>query len=146
MEYVCRRLSTRDADLVMGMNENFRPGFVERDAVLRFLNGPDNWLFAAVMEKTVIGFAYGYALSRLDGGGKMLYLHEVGVMEACQRRGVGTRLLRELKQACKRENIARYFLFTCQNNGGANALYRKVGGELGRDSQGRDVVYFFQVD
>lgn len=143
MEYSCRKLGIEDLELVMGMNRDFREGFVCRENALQFLVNPDNWLYAAVSEDRIIGFAYGYELRRLDNRGNMLYIHEVGVMERYQRQGVGYRMMSQLKSACREKGICKCFLFTCQNNAGANALYQKLGGAVSSESLGMDTNYYF---
>ena len=141
-----RRLTVDHLEMVLEMNRNFREGFIEEDSAQRFLKDPQNWIFAAIHEDSVIGFAYGYELNRLDRKQNMLYIHEVGVMEAYQRKGVGYKMMCELLQECKRQNICKCFLTTYQNNVGANALYRKLGGLVPEESQGNDTVYYFPID
>ena len=145
MEFCCRKLSKRDIDMVLRMNEDFRSGFVCRKSARVFLKNPQNWMFAALSSGRIIGFAYGYELTRLDGAGNMLYIHEVGVVKKLQRQGIGSRLMTELKAACKSRGLCRYFLITDRNNTGANALYQKLGGEVSVASQGSDVVYHFST-
>ena len=145
MQYECRRLGPEDLELALGMNAGFRPGLVEREQAAAFLADRRCWLFAAVGEGQVIAFAYGYRLPRLSDSGEPLYVHEVGVMEAWQRRGVGTRLMEALKAACRADGIPRIFLTAYQSNAGANALYRKTGGQYCPESQGKDVVYWFDT-
>lgn len=93
----------------------------------------------------MIGFAYGYQLRRLNDIGDMLYIHEVGVREDRQRQGIGYALLTALKGECRNHGLCRFFLITSENNEGANALYRKAGGELSKDSGGSDVGWLFQT-
>lgn len=143
MEY--RRLTIDDLAMVMAMNRDFREGFAEESSLRAFLCDPDCWLFAAVEDGRIIGFAYGYSLQRLNTQRKMLYIHEVGVLEDCQRRGIGTRLMEKLREACEKENLCKMFLICYQNNTAANALYRKAGGETMLESQGMDTVYWFQI-
>ena len=143
MEY--RRLTIDDLAMVMAMNRDFRAGFAEESSLRAFLCDPDCWLFAAVEDGRIIGFAYGYALQRLNTQRKMLYIHEVGVLDDCQRQGIGSRLMKELLKACEAEHICKMFLTCYQNNAGANALYRKAGGETMAESQGKDTVYWFQI-
>lgn len=143
MEYSCRKLGVQDLELVMGMNRDFREGFICQENALQFLVNPDNWLYAAVSEGRIIGFAYGYELRRLDSQGNMLYIHEVGVMEQYQRQGVGYRMMSELKSACREKGICKYFLSANQNNAGANALYQKLGGTVSSESLGKDTSYYF---
>lgn len=131
--------------MVLNMNRDFRMGFVDRDSAQRFLESPSNWLYAAIYEKTIIGFAYGYVLNRLDTKSDMLYIHEVGVMEPYQRMGIGSSMMVALMRSYTESGISKVFLFTDQKNTGANRLYRKLGGTLSYDSNGKDTVYFFQT-
>jgi ribosomal protein S18 acetylase RimI-like enzyme len=126
------------------MNKSFREGFIVNKNAESFLKDESDWLYAAVADDTVLGFAYGYELKRLNDSGNMLYIHEVGVMEAYQRRGIGYTLLNKLKEECKQRGICRFFLITGQNNAGANALYQKLGGELSGESEERTGLLFFK--
>ncbi|HIV27057.1 MAG TPA: GNAT family N-acetyltransferase, partial [Candidatus Ornithocaccomicrobium faecavium] len=111
---------------IMRMNQDFRQGFADPEATQRFLQNPANWFFAALWEETVIGFAYGYALPRLNGSKNMLYLHEVGVAQRYQRQGIGMQMMCALQNICAKSNIGKIFLFTDSRNAPANALYRKL--------------------
>ncbi|MCI8441065.1 MAG: hypothetical protein HFG27_00840 [Provencibacterium sp.] len=108
----CRRLRKADIESVMAMNRDYREGFICREQALAFLGDEGCWLFAAMLEQTVIGFAYGYAL----------------------------------REACREEGFCRFFLTAYRNNEGANALYRKLGGQVSGESRGGDIVYHFPVD
>ncbi len=140
-----RKLTSEDLPLALAMNRNFREGFAEESSLRAFLSSPDCWLFAAVLENRIVGFAYGYALQRLNTDRKMLYIHEVGVLDSFQRQGIGTKLMEKLREACEAEKYCKIFLICYQSNAGANALYRKAGGETMVESQGKDTVYWFQI-
>ena len=131
--------------MALEMNRDFREGFSEENSLRSFLNDPDCWLFAAVEGQRIVGFAYGYALQRMNTERKMLYIHEVGVLDAYQRQGIGTRLLEALKKACAEKGFCKMCLTCYQSNEAANALYRKAGGKLCAESQGQDTVYWFQL-
>lgn len=143
---VFRKLTEKDIGMVLDMNRNFREDFVSHDSGEAFLSNPENLLFAAVSENTVIGFAFGYRLSRLDSRNTMLYIHEVGVMDAYQRQGIGFAMMTALKQWCKEKGIRKMFLTCYQSNVAANKLYKKVGGEVPPESQRNDTVYFFPIE
>ena len=145
MEFTFRRLTTQDLDMILSMNRDFREGFVKPSAARDFLENPSNWLWATVHGNAVIGFAYGYALQRLDGAGPMLYVHEVGIAEPWQHQGVGFRMMTALKDACRAAGMSKLFLSCYQSNAGANALYRKLGGEVGIVSHGNDTCYYFPL-
>lgn len=140
-----KKLTLQDLPLALAMNRDFRAGFAEEESLRLFLANPDCWLFAAMAENRIVGFAYGYALQRLNTERKMLYIHEVGVLEEYQRQGIGTQLILKVKEACRAENICKMFLCCYQNNRGANALYRKTGGQTCAESRGEDTVYWFQI-
>jgi ribosomal-protein-alanine N-acetyltransferase len=143
--YTCRKLNKDELFMVMEMNRSFREGLAVRNNAEAFLNNPSNWIYAAVADDTVLGFAYGYELSRLNDIVNMLYIHEVGVMEEYQRRGIGYTLLSRLKEECSKRGICRFFLITGQNNIAANALYKKLGGEISAESDGNDRAYFIRI-
>lgn len=146
MDVEYRRLTPTDISLALGMNADFRAGLVDRTAVEKFLNDERNWLFAAIHADKVIGFAYGYRMARMDGAADMLYIHEVGVADAVQRRGVGTAMMRALLDDARREGIGKVFLVAARSNAAANELYRKVGGGVSGESGGDDVCYFFMPE
>lgn len=138
-----RKLGISDLALVLQMEKDFRIGFICEENARQFLLNPQNWSFACIQEKQIIGFAYGYELNRLDNKGNMLYIHEIGVLPQYQRQGVGFQILMNIKQLCKMTGICRFFLFTQKHNVAACALYEKAGGEKTADSYDDDVVYFF---
>ena len=140
-----RRLTEADFPKILRMNQDFRQGFADPEATQRFLQNPANWFFAALWEETVIGFAYGYALPRLNGSKNMLYLHEVGVAQRYQRQGIGMQMMCAPQNICAKSNIGKIFLFTDSRNAPANALYRKLGGEVSSSSGGNDTAYFFPI-
>lgn len=142
-----RRLTANDIELVLAMNMSFREGLVSREAALAFLCDVRNWLYAAVDGNIAVGFAYGYALPRLDGRGDMLYIHEVGVAEARQSRGIGTAMLSALLDECRGAGMSKAFLITQSGNAAANALYRKLGGVISEDIEygTNDMSYYFPL-
>ena len=144
MDFIFRKLTPDDIELALAKNTVFREGFFTADSAAAFLADDRNWLFAAICDNAVIGFACGYELLH-HAGLRMLYIHEIGVAEAFQRQGVGTALINALKDSCREGGISRFFLFTAQSNTAANALYRKAGGETSWDSHGHDTAYFFPV-
>lgn len=140
--WTCRRLGASDMAIAMRLNETIRPGLVTAEGGAAFLAQARNWLFVVLQGDTPIGFAYGCELQRPNGS-KCLYIHEVGVAEPWQRQGVGTALLQALAAACRAFGIPKFFLWTDQANAGANALYRRMGGEVCPESQGNDRAYWF---
>ena len=138
-----RRLTINDLDIVMKMNDDFRENMVSKESGRLFLSDPKNWIYACVDHNQIIGFAYGYELNRLDQNGNMLYIHEVGILETYQYKGIGHQLMKDLKDLCKKKGICRIILITQKHSMAACKLYEKVGGE--KSSEGDDVTYFIQT-
>ena len=137
-----RLLSPDDLPLVVGMEGDFRSGFVAEDAARKFLCDPRNLLFAAVADSRIVGFAYGYRLARLDGPMDKVYIHEVGVLPEWQRKGVGRRLLEMIKAYCRQFKCLSFFLITERSNRAACSLYQSAGGV---DPHGDNMVYWFDA-
>ena len=141
--YIYKKLNVEDIDIVMKMNKDFRSGFSDHEATTEFLKDQNNWIYVCILDERVISFVYGYVLPRLDGPGKMMYVHEVGVLESLQGKGLGNELMLALKDEVFDENINKIFLMAHKSNIPACKLYDRVGGETNDDEE-EDVVYFFK--
>ena len=135
-----RRLSASDLELVLHLNETYRQGFASPEAARAFLAQPQNWLFACVEEGRILGFCQGYVCARLNGAGGLLYVHELTVLPAYRRRGIGKTMLDMLKIFCRLSGIRRVFLITQRSNLPAVALYEAA---RGRPAHTDDLVYVF---
>lgn len=96
--------------------------------------------FVASDALEVSGWCWGYRLIRPDGE-SMLYLHELGVVAAHRRRGIGRALLDAFMRAGAQAGATRMFLTTGETNAPARALYDSMGGGLA--AQGPTVNYWF---
>lgn len=143
--YTYKKLNVDDLNMVIEMNKSFRTGFIAEKEAYSFLSDECNWLFAALEDGKIVGFAYGYELKRLDRAEPMVYIHEVGVKETYQRQGIGYAMMKAMLDECHKRGICKCFLTTYQNNTAANALYRKLGGSVPEESQGKDTVYWFRT-
>lgn len=146
-KYIYRQLENNDVNLIDKMNIDFRKNFACVVNIKYFLNNINNFFYACIFENKIIGFLYGYKLNRLDNKGDMLYIHEVGVHDNFQKRGIGTKLLENVKIYCKQKNICRIFLATETKNIAACKLYEKAGGIKMMDHKSRevDVMYLFPI-
>ena len=69
-----------------------------------------------------------YELPRRHGFDVTLCVYEIDVEAAYRRRGIGTRLLRELEQIARQRGIAEGFVLTDADNAAAMRLYESAGG------------------
>lgn len=97
----------------------------EGDAQTALLADERTIFTAAFAGDEPVGFAFGYLLPRRQGAPTMLFVYELEVDEAHRRRGLATRLMREL---FAHAGGAEAFVLTEPDNDAANATYAKLGG------------------
>jgi len=137
--YIYRRADKNDLEMILRMNHDFR-NFIGPDSIEDFLDKEDNWLYICQKRDQIIGFGYGYLLDRLDGQ-TMFYLHELGILGAYQRMGIGRELMEALEEDVFETGASKIFLMAHTTNEAACGLYDKIGGQT---NQEEDVVYFFK--
>ena len=92
----------------------------------RGLDTPDNFLFEILEEDgLVVGFAW-LAIERKYGAASA-YLYDIGIHAAHRRKGHAMRALRALEDFATGAGATSIGLNVFANNGGAQALYRKLG-------------------
>jgi ribosomal protein S18 acetylase RimI-like enzyme len=114
-ETVIRRLGPGDEDVVR------RLATCEPQTAL--LADERTIFVAAFAGDEPVGFAFGYTLPRRHGNREMFFVYELDVDERYRRRGIATRLLRELLAGHEEA-----FVLTDEDNDAANALYASLGG------------------
>jgi aminoglycoside 6'-N-acetyltransferase I len=89
----------------------------------------DGTIFLAAFDgDDPIGFVFGYDLPRRRGAPSILFVYEIDVEPAYQRRGIAKRLLTELLRIGHTRGAAEAFVLTDHDNVAANALYASLGG------------------
>ena len=103
-------------------------GLATREPRTALLEDPRTIFLVAFDHDAPVGFVLAYALPRRHGLNVTLCLYEIEVSAACRRRGIGTRLLRELEQVARQRGIEEGFVLTDEDNAAAMRLYESVGG------------------
>lgn len=115
-------------------------------AVSQFMGGqasvddPNTLVFVALSGPDISGWCWGYHLVRPDST-SMLYLHQLEVVEAHRRTGIGRALLRTFMTAGADAGATKMFLTTAADNAPARALYDSMGGRP--PTQGPTINYWF---
>lgn len=136
---IVRRLRPGDEELAASVVNAVKPeeergGNVADIALMKgFLANESNYLVVAYEDDIPMGFALGYCLPRVDRYKNMMYLHEVGVAEAHQGKGVGKAIMNETVRICREEGYMEMFLITGKDNPPAVRLYTGTGGVPGDD-------------
>jgi ribosomal protein S18 acetylase RimI-like enzyme len=95
--------------------------------VIRFLSCPDNVLIVGTIDGVPVGFLLAYLLDRADRDQQMMLLYEIGVAESHRQRGLGTRMITELKAICWAQNVMKMWVPTGRSNVAATRLYASTG-------------------
>lgn len=86
-------------------------------------------VLVAISGGNIIGGLTAYTLEMLYGQGNKLFLYEVEVEKTHRRKGVGSMLIKALKELGSALHIKSIFLCTDIDNTAAQKLYRKMGGD-----------------
>jgi aminoglycoside 6'-N-acetyltransferase I len=137
MTLVVRLLEDGD----QGLLERVAPGVFDRgvDPSLAdaFLRDPRHHLVGAIAEDRLVGFVSALDYWHPDKP-RELWINEVGVTAAWQRRGVGAGLLQGALDHARALGCLEAWVLTEHDNAAALALYRKLGGV----QSGTDIVMF----
>lgn len=107
-----------------------------------FLNDDNAYGFIAKDNNKVVGFAYGYNLTRPDGK-TMFYLHSIGMLPNYQNNGYGSKLLSYIKEYSKKLGCKELFVITDKGNPRACHVYEKLGGINDYEDE---VVYVYDYE
>ena len=100
----------------------------DRDAHLAgLLRSPHFWAFSATIDGRVVGGLTGYTLPMARTNARELFVYDLAVHPAYQRRGVATRLMSAARQAANVEGIDDIFVIAENEDAHALAFYRALG-------------------
>ena len=120
-------------DLVLLFNEEFESpntDFVNHANIAELLSNPLFICIVGIKGNEVIGGLTGYELPMYDRMGSSLYLYDIAVGGNDQRKGIGSRLVKELVEYCKSKQINEIFVQADAIDQHAVEFYKKLGGEI----------------
>lgn len=92
-----------------------------------FLSQPDNVLIVASDGGEPVGYLVAYLLDRVDRNQQMMFFYEIQVAESNRRRGIGKRMITELKAVCRAQEVMKMWVPTGRANIAATRLYASTG-------------------
>ena len=104
------------------------------DATERFLSEPGHHLLIAYVDGEPVGMVTGVEMTHPDKGTEM-FLYELGVDEAHQRRGIGRALVSALATLARQRDCYGMWVLTDDDNAAAMGAYRSAGGVVGETSR-----------
>ena len=120
-----RWMTARDLTAVQAASHLF-DGPVEREFATTFLNEPTHHLAISYVDNAPAGFVSGVEVTHPDKRTEM-FLYELGVDEAFQRRGIGTALVAALRDLAAERGCRGMWVLTEDDNAIAQATYRAAG-------------------
>jgi ribosomal protein S18 acetylase RimI-like enzyme len=100
-----------------------------------YLADDRNYLFLAFLDGVAVGFLRATELRRLDGPERQMFLYEIDVDEAYQRRGIGKALIGAIDAVCREQGFAEMFVLTNRSNTAAMRLYESTGAHTESDDE-----------
>ncbi|MFD0203527.1 MULTISPECIES: GNAT family N-acetyltransferase [Saccharothrix] len=125
-----RRITSLDAVLAAGHLFDDPP---REDATRAFLADDRHHLLIAYVDDEPAGFVSGVETIHPDKGVEM-FLYELGVDEAYQRRGIATALIERLIELARARGCTGVWTGTEKDNTAALATYRRAAAELDFDT------------
>jgi ribosomal protein S18 acetylase RimI-like enzyme len=122
-----RILTPADAAVLDRIAEGVFDHAVQPALTAEFLNDPRHVLCVAVEDGVVIGMASAVRYVHPDKPSE-LWINEVGVSPAFQRRGIGKAILARLLAHAEAEGCHEAWVLTDEDNTAARALYASAGG------------------
>lgn len=134
-----RKVGPDDADQLL--RADVFDGPAQSESVARFLGRPGapdprNLMLVAEVDSRIEGFATAILLDHPDKP-LTLFLNELGVNEAFQRRGIGRALIEAIRAEGRALGCEASWVLTEGDNHAAQALYRASGGD-----ETREIVMF----
>ncbi|WP_339296617.1 GNAT family N-acetyltransferase [Paenibacillus sp. FSL W7-1279] len=119
-------------ELVLLFNVEFEssnPNYVNLDNIEKLLKNPNFVCFVATIDGKVVGGLTGFELEMYDREGSSMYIYDLAVINKCQRKGIGSRLVYEMIEYCKSKSIKELFVQADSVDQHAIKFYKKIGGE-----------------
>lgn len=145
MEIYIKRLSADNLDLFISLIDLFEEVFEMKDfrmperghldKVLRS-NGFQAWV-ALNESSEVVGGLTAYELQQYYSGRPLVYIYDLAVKSALQRRGIGTQLIDAINEYCQKTGVEEVFVQADRVDQHAVDFYRKTG------ATEEDVLHFY---
>ncbi len=134
MDHQTRRLQPGDQPLAAELFALMAEVFEEERKPLSLpyldylLSRDDLWIIAAFANSQLIGGITAYTLPLTRTESSELFIYDLAVLPAHQRQGVGTRLVKALRNAAADQGITVAFVAADNEDTHALDFYRAVGG------------------
>lgn len=123
-----RRFDAKDAALLAASVRDIHGEAASTDWLEAWLGDGTRHAVGAFEGERAIGLASAYELPRLKRDSTGLLLYEIDVLPTHRRRGIGAKLIDELRAIVRERDLDSTWLLTDDGNPAALALYASTGG------------------
>ena len=137
MTYSYKQLITTDVPLLKNLLQVFGQAFnelptyqdaVPSDSYLQSLLAKPHFIALAAMHcNEVVGGLAAYVLEKFEQDRREIYIYDLAISEAHRRKGVATRLIKNLQQIAKKQNAYIIFVQADPGDDPAIRLYESLG-------------------
>ena len=92
------------------------------------LNDNRTYLFAAILDNNIIGYALAYKFPSLYASDYLAYLYDIEVLEMYRKKGAGRLLIETMRALLKSDGVSELWLGTAVDNIEGQALFSSTGG------------------
>ncbi len=93
----------------------------------KFFLDDKNVLLVSFEDATPSGFLWGYQLDHFHSEKPYMFLYSIDVFDEYKRKGIGKKLIEQLKVIAIENKCSEIFVFTNDGNDPAKALYESIG-------------------
>jgi aminoglycoside 3-N-acetyltransferase I len=146
--YTYRQLTCADVSLLKELLRVFGEAFGELDTYQHFVPSDDYLTrllskqhfiaVVAVRGEEVVGGLAAYELDKFEQDRREIYIYDLAVAQSHRRRGVGTRMIGELRRIASQRNVYVIFVQADLGDGPAIALYDSLGT--------KETAYHFDIE
>lgn len=137
MTYSCKQLTTPDISLLKNLLQVFGQAFnevptyqhaVPGDTYLQSLLAKPHFIaLAALQANEVVGGLVAYVLEKFEQDRREIYIYDLAISEAHRRKGLATRLIKNLQRVAKEKNAYVIFVQADPGDDPAIRLYESQG-------------------
>jgi aminoglycoside 3-N-acetyltransferase I len=137
MNYSYRQLSSSDIDLLKRLLEVFGEAFDEIDTyqgavpsdeyLQALLSKPHVIVVVATIDDEVVGGLAAYELEKFERDRREIYIYDLAVAEAHRRRGIATKLIKELQRVAATRGAYVIYVQADAGDDPAIRLYESLG-------------------
>lgn len=144
-----RRLQKNDCELLASAiwllipEEDRARSVASHDYLKQALASQDCYFILCVVDSTPVGYLSAFRFPVVQHNSFQVYLYDIVVDERFRRKGIGTRMIEELKKLCLEEQVSRIWVGTSLENEAAKRTFAVTGA---RQVQETYIEYIYYLD